>query len=105
MGSHIRGPGDLIGVPVGLRDSWDQDFSRYWRGDLLPRDRGKILAFCLKGELGVCPVEKIGGQKFHPDAETLTMKATIDHREVRLQVNTTVFSHHDVRKSSYGTGS
>ncbi|MCY4597765.1 MAG: hypothetical protein OXC19_23570, partial [Bryobacterales bacterium] len=56
-------------------------------------------------DLGVCPVEKIGGQKFHPDAEPLTMKATIDHREVLLRVNTTVFSHHDVRKSSYGTGS
>ena len=55
--------------------------------------------------LGVCLVEKMGGQEFHPDAETLTMEATIDHREVRLRVNTIVFSHHDVRKSSYGTGS
>jgi len=65
-----------------------------------------VLVNLFKGfPLGVCPVEKMGGQKFHPDAETLTMEATIDHREVRLRVNTTVFSHHDVRKSSYGTGS
>lgn len=50
LGYRILERGDLIDVPARARDSWDQDFDRYWRDDLLPREGGQLLAFYLNDD-------------------------------------------------------
>ena len=39
--------GDLIEVPARAPAGWNQDFDRYLQNDLLPRERGQLLAFYL----------------------------------------------------------
>ncbi len=50
LGYRIVEAGDLIDVPAGALRGWDQEFDRYWRNDLLPRDRGQILGFYLNDD-------------------------------------------------------
>lgn len=45
LGYRIAEMGDLIEVPTGTPADWDQNFERYWRNGLLPRERGQLLAF------------------------------------------------------------
>ena len=50
LGYRIIEGGDLIDVPPGAPDGWDQDFDRYWRTNPLPRERGQILAIYLNDD-------------------------------------------------------
>ena len=50
LGYRIVEMGDLIEVPSGAPAGWDQDFERYWRNDLLPREPGQILVFYLNDD-------------------------------------------------------
>ena len=49
LGYRIVEMGEPIEVPDGAQPGWDQDFDFYWRNDgnndLLPRERGQMLAF------------------------------------------------------------
>ena len=50
LGYRIVEPGDLVDVPADAPSGWDQDFDRYWRNDLLPRESGQLLAFYLNDD-------------------------------------------------------
>ena len=50
LGYPVLEMGDLIEVPAGAPTGWDQDYDRYWRNDLLPRERGQLLAFYLNDD-------------------------------------------------------
>ena len=43
LGYRILERGDLIDVPAGAPNGWDQDFDSYWMNDLLPRRQRQIL--------------------------------------------------------------
>ena len=50
LGYRILERGNLVDVPPGAPDGWDQDFDRYWRTNPLPRERGQILAIYLNDD-------------------------------------------------------
>lgn len=50
LGYRILERGDLIDVPAGAPDGWDQDFDSYWLNDLLPRRQRQILGFYLNDD-------------------------------------------------------
>ncbi|MXZ60010.1 MAG: hypothetical protein F4Z12_04010 [Acidobacteria bacterium] len=50
LGYRILERGDLIDVPAGAPNGWDQDFDSYWLNDLLPRRRRQILGFYLNDD-------------------------------------------------------
>ena len=50
LGYRIIEQGDLIEVPGGAREGWDQDFDRYWMNDLLPRERRQLIGFYLNDD-------------------------------------------------------
>ena len=50
LGYRILERGDLIDVPAGAPNGWDQDFDSYWLNDLLPRRQRQILGFYLNDD-------------------------------------------------------
>ena len=50
LGYRIVEMGDLIEVPAGTPEGWDQDYERYWRNRLLVSDPGQLLAFYLNDD-------------------------------------------------------
>ncbi len=50
LGYRIVEMGDLIDVPAGAPEGWDQDYERYWRNRLLISDPGHLLAFYLNDD-------------------------------------------------------
>ena len=47
LGYPVVEMGDLIEVPARAPAGWNQDFDRYLQNELLPRERGQLLAFYL----------------------------------------------------------
>ena len=47
LGYPVVEMGDLTEVPARAPAGWNQDFDRYLQNDLLPRERGQLLAFYL----------------------------------------------------------
>ncbi|MYH50367.1 MAG: hypothetical protein F4023_14505 [Acidobacteria bacterium] len=50
LGYRILERGDLIDVPAGAPNGWDQGFDSYWLNDLLPRRQCQILGFYLNDD-------------------------------------------------------
>ena len=50
LGYRVLERGELIDVPAGAPEGWDQDFDRYWRTNPLPREQGQILAIYLNDD-------------------------------------------------------
>ena len=50
LGYPVLEMGDLIEAPAGAPAGWNQDFDRYVHNDLLPRERGQLLAFYLNDD-------------------------------------------------------
>ena len=50
LGYRILEMGDLIDVPAGAPEGWDQDYERYWRNRPLVAEPGELLAFYLNDD-------------------------------------------------------